>query len=366
LDLDKNQLAATEGVISGQPFFYGKTSSRIDFLESMKELTAHHKLKCLEYSNIVSALQESMGWQLNNLESVPFLPVRLFKHMDLLSVPRPEIFKEMLSSGTSGQSPSRIFLDRATAQRQTLVLSKLFKDFIGLDRPPILVIDSPETIRNRSTFSARAAGILGFSYFGRDLTFALNEDLTLNLEAISTFLKKNYSREILIFGFTSIIWKYFAQSDVLSNAHLDFSKGTLIHGGGWKKLSEQNISNEFFKATLKKEFGLERVVNYYGLVEQTGSLFFECPEGFLHSSNYAHVIIREPSKFSSLEAGKVGMLQLQSVLPISYPGHSILTEDIGEIVGTDDCNCGRSGQRFRIYGRIPEAEVRGCSDTFGG
>jgi hypothetical protein len=366
LDLDKNLLVATEGVISDQPFFYGKTSSRISFLESMKELTEYHKSKCLEYSNIVNALQESMGWELENLESVPFLPVRLFKHMDLLSVPRAEIFKEMLSSGTSGQSPSKIFIDRTTAQKQTIVLSKLFRDFIGLDRPPILVIDSPETIRNRNAFSARAAGILGFSYFGRDLTFALNENLTLNLEAISTFLKKNHSREILIFGFTSIIWKYFAQSEELSNAHLDFSNGTLIHGGGWKKLSQQNISNEFFKATLKKEFGLERVVNYYGLVEQTGSLFFECPRGFLHSSNYSQIIVREPDNFAALGPGKVGMLQLQSVLPISYPGHSILTEDIGEIVGIDDCDCGRSGQRFRIYGRIPEAEVRGCSDTFGG
>ena len=31
-----------------------------------------------------------------------------------------------------------------------------------------------------------------------------------------------------------------------------------------------------------------------------------------------------------------GLVQLISVLPTSYPGHNILTEDVGEIVGEND------------------------------
>jgi hypothetical protein len=36
---------------------------------------------------------------------------------------------------------------------------------------------------------------------------------------------------------------------------------------------------------------------------------------------------------------------------------------VGEIVGEDDCPCGRLGRTVKIHGRVPRAEVRGCSDT---
>ena len=52
-----------------------------------------------------------------------------------------------------------------------------------------------------------------------------------------------------------------------------------------------------------------------------------------------------------------------SPMAVSYPGHSLLTEDMGAILGVDDCPCGRKGKYFRIDGRIPQAEIRGCSDT---
>ena len=35
-----------------------------------------------------------------------------------------------------------------------------------------------------------------------------------------------------------------------------------------------------------------------------------------------------------------------SLLPTSYPGYNILTEDIGVIAGEDDCKCGLKGKYF--------------------
>ena len=60
---------------------------------------------------------------------------------------------------------------------------------------------------------------------------------------------------------------------------------------------------------------------------------------------------------------KRGLVQLISVLPTSYPGHNILTEDIGEIVGENDCVCGKGGKYFLIHGREEKSEIRGCSDV---
>ena len=53
-----------------------------------------------------------------------------------------------------------------------------------------------------------------------------------------------------------------------------------------------------------------------------------------------------------------------STLPKSYPGHSILTEDEGRMLGVDDCPCGRKGAYFEVAGRLKHAQIRGCSDTF--
>ena len=53
-----------------------------------------------------------------------------------------------------------------------------------------------------------------------------------------------------------------------------------------------------------------------------------------------------------------------SVLPHSYPGHSLISEDKGVLLGIDDCPCGRKGKYFQVLGRIKQAEIRGCSDTY--
>ena len=70
--------------------------------------------------------------------------------------------------------------------------------------------------------------------------------------------------------------------------------------------------------------------------------------------------------FSLCEPGEEGVLQVLSPLPRSYPGHSLLTEDLGVLLGEDDCPCGRKGKYFKVTGRVPRAEVRGCSDTYEG
>jgi hypothetical protein len=58
------------------------------------------------------------------------------------------------------------------------------------------------------------------------------------------------------------------------------------------------------------------------------------------------------------------LIQVVSALPASYPGHSLLTEDLGVVEGCDNPTTGMHGQYFRILGRLPRAELRGCSDTF--
>jgi phenylacetate-coenzyme A ligase PaaK-like adenylate-forming protein len=99
------------------------------------------------------------------------------------------------------------------------------------------------------------------------------------------------------------------------------------------------------------------------MVEQVGSVFFECEHGHLHTPLYADVIVRNPLTLAPSPMGEAGVIQVLSLLPRSYPGHSLLTEDMGTVLGEDDCPCGRQGRYFAVHGRMRNVEVRGCSDT---
>lgn len=228
----------------------------------------------------------------------------------------------------------------------------------------MLVVDSSVIVKDRALFSARGAGVLGFSMLGYDVTYALDENMALDIERVQAFLRKHSNEQILVFGFTFIIWQHFYSELKRFNIKLELDRGVMIHGGGWKKLADQAVDNETFKSEIRRTTGISRVYNYYGMVEQTGSIFMECENGFLHSSLFSDVLIRDFKDFTLAPRGVPGLIQLVSLLPQSYPGHSIITEDIGEIVGVDDCLCGRMGKYFRVHGRIKNSETRGCSDAY--
>lgn len=332
-------------------------------IEFMQDLTDFHYENCPSYNNF-SNLFQTFSTRPKSLEEIPYLPVRMFKKHDLMSLDRNKIFKTLTSSGTSGQSVSKIHLDRETAKRQSTVLSAITKDFIGNERLPMVIVDSDELINDRKKLNARAAGILGYSLFGRNHFYCLDKNLDLLVNELSDFLKKNNEKPILIFGFTFIIWQSLLQKALKRNIHLDFgNQSILIHGGGWKKLEDQKIDNAKFKQLLNKNLGITHVHNYYGMVEQVGSVFMECDHGHLHCPDFADVIIRNPLNLEVLPFHKEGVIQVLSILPLSYPGHSLLTEDLGIIHGEDDCPCGRKGKYFSVSGRMPMAELRGCSDT---
>jgi phenylacetate-coenzyme A ligase PaaK-like adenylate-forming protein len=345
------------------PYSLSSVDKKTVMLEAMRQLTQWHADKCTSYQKVLETLQVDPTC-LERLEDIPFLPVRLFKEFDLLSVPREEIFKTMTSSGTSGQQVSRIFLDKATASLQTKVLSRLMTDLLGKKRVPMLVFDSPSVLKERMAFSARGAGILGFSMFGLDVTYVLDSEMQINIAALESFLERHSDGPVFLFGFTFMIWQHLVKPLLNSGSRLPLDRGILLHGGGWKNLHDQAVDNVQFRQRLFEVAGLTRVVNYYGMVEQTGSLYMECEQGHLHAPVFSDVIVRRVEDFKPAAFGEEGVIEVLSMLPISYPGHSLLTEDRGTILGEDDCPCGRLGKYFHVHGRMAQAEVRGCSDTY--
>ena len=107
----------------------------------------------------------------------------------------------------------------------------------------------------------------------------------------------------------------------------------------------------------------KKIVDVYGLTEQLGTIYPDCPFGFKHTPLYVDIIVRNLNNFLPSAIGEKGYLQFLTPIPHSYPGISILSDDIGEIVGLDGCSCGRRGKFFKFNKRDEAVDLRGCGDT---
>ena len=92
------------------PYSLGKEEKHNLLNARLQELTRAHYESCAPYARMMDAV----GMDVKNLpdyESLPFLPVRLFKEMELRSCAAEDVVKTMTSSGTTGQQVSRIYLN---------------------------------------------------------------------------------------------------------------------------------------------------------------------------------------------------------------------------------------------------------------
>ena len=329
------------------------------FFKEIYKLTKFHYKNSKEYKKILDLLYPAKVKK--NIESIPFIPAKLFKDIELKSISNKKVFKILQSSGTSGGKTSKIYLDKENAQKQTSVLNEIASKILGKQRLPMLIVDEKKNIFISRKFDAKTAAVLGFSLFGSSHHY-LVKDKKIDYKILKNFMKRYSNNTFFIFGFTSYVYEFLIKK--INSKHLkeNFSNGILIHGGGWKKMEKIKISNKIFKKKLKNKLELKNIFNYYGLIEQTGSIFFECKDcGCFVTSRYSDVLIRDKN-FKILENNKVGFIQLLSLLPKSYPGHSILTEDMGEII-ENNCNSCFGKKKFLVHGRAEKSEIRGCSDV---
>ncbi len=342
------------------PYNLGTTQKKYLFRKQINELTKHHMSKCKKYNKIVNFLGFDKKKNYN-LENLPYLPVQIFKEIELISTEKNKIVKVINSSGTSSGKPAKIHLDKKNSSDQVNALKKIIQFHIGQQRLPMIVVDKKSSIYNQGIFDAKKAAFFGFAIFAKNFFYLINENGSIDYSGLNEFLKKNKSK-FLVFGFTYQIFEILFNRLENKKLKSNFKKAILLHGGGWKKMEDLKISNKNFKKLLSKKLKIKKFLNYYGLTEQTGSIFLECKCGYFVTSEYSDLFIRD-DELNLVDKSSKGLIQLISLLPTSYPGHNILTQDIGEIIDSSKCSCKLNGKRFVVHGRAPKAELRGCSDT---
>lgn len=304
------------------------------------------------------------------ISEIPPVQVSVFKEMGmaLRSVPEDEIKLTLQSSATSG-TPSSVVLDKLTSKRQAKAMVKVVGDFIGNERSPFLVMDVNPREGFRELLGARFAAVSGYLNFSSEVGYFLKVDKNnkyyFDMEGIRSFIRNlPDARPVVVFGFTYILF-----SEVLRPLHekgISFllpEGSKLIHIGGWKKLESEKIEKVAFNEMAAQVFGIraEDVIDIYGFTEQMGLNYPDCSCGYKHVPLYSEVIVRDAVTKSVLPPGEEGLLEFASIVPHSYPGNVVLTDDMGYI-DKKPCACGREGIRFGVTGRLKKAEVRGCGD----
>ena len=88
-----------------QPYKFTKEEKEVFLLKKLKELTSFHFSNCNEYYSLVKHRnfnKKSLSL-LDSINKIPWIPVRLFKHYDLKSIKKEDIYKTLYSSGTTGR-----------------------------------------------------------------------------------------------------------------------------------------------------------------------------------------------------------------------------------------------------------------------
>lgn len=347
-----------------------QSEKEVQLFGAMREVTQFHFDHCEHYRKLCMARDVNPN-NLSRLDDFIYLPTSFFKRNLLISVPEEKVVREVRSSATTSGVSSRMGLDRQTSRRQSKCFTKTIVNRIGNERRRFVVLDEPSTIENSEVVTARSSTIKSLLFLsnGTEAVLDQNEDGTLELhpERFCAALESVCARSkpAIVFGFTYVLYAFVVRRLKDEGKSFQLPAGSkILHIGGWKKLEEEKVTPEELVRDCADVFGvgLGDVVDLYGFTEQAGLIYPTCEYGQRHCPEWADIIVRDPITLESLPPGNEGLLEFLTPIQTSYPGHCVLTEDVGLITGVDDCPCGRKGRSFKLLGRAPDAEVRGCGD----
>lgn len=364
-----NSNNSIERLLNKKPFVLDISLKEKLFKKAMFESFKHH----IRNNELFNNYCKNQGFNLKDdsisLTEYPYLPVKIFKKKKLSSVPDKEVNTILNSSATSG-TPSTIVIDSITSKRQSIASTKVMSDYLGKQRCPFLILDEDPLSNISVEISARAAATRGFLMLSSNpeyLLFQTNGQLKFDIDKFESLLRlyEEKNQAICIFGFTYILYHYVIRALKEKRICFNLPKNLKIaHIGGWKKLESQKVTKEQFIEDLMEVFGVEEenIFDFYGFTEQMGLVYVSIGSLPKTVPVYSEIIIRDFQTLQPVKDGENGLIQILTPLPYSYPGISVLTEDVGRIVNRGVDKTGRIGTQFEIIGRAKKAETRGCGD----
>lgn len=352
-------------LIELEPFLYDKKNRDEIFFHAVIENFNYQLQNVPEFKRWAELNNIFDSGSIKSLEDLPFLPSSIFKYAVLSSSMSDS--KTIKSSGTTSQAKSTIILDKENAKRQTIVLAKILSSILGKKRKSFLIVDiDPKNDYKDNELSARYAGMSGYLIAASKRQYILNSienKLDLDFETFEDIIKTNELNDepIVFIGYTYMVFEKLLAVLKKNNHKIKCPDNTIfIHFGGWKKLKDKQVTKKELNNLMSSHLNIKEsnIIDIYGFTEQLGTVYPSIGSNGCIVPAYSEVLVRDPQSLKPVQDGDEGFLQFISPIPTSYPGLSILNDDLGRIISRS-----KKGIQFEVIGRPSDAEPRGCGDT---
>ena len=289
------------------------------------------------YHDYCAALRISPA-TITNIAAIPFLPISFFKTHRVESAPKGEPSLLFESSGTTGETPSRHYVQDAGIYEASLLHG--FEQFYGAVGQYTILALLPSYLERKNASLVHMAKTLMAHSQQPDNGFYISEWAQLH----DTLARLELAgRKTLLLGVT------FALLDFAEAYPTPLRHTIVMETGGMKGRREELTRNEVHNL-LKKQFGLQVVHSEYGMTELL-SQAYAVERGIFTCTNTMRVLVRDindPFDIKTAGTGGINIIDLANIHSCSF----IATEDIATL---------RADGTFEVLGRMDHSALRGCS-----
>lgn len=342
------------------------------FLAAMRESVEHHRSHCAFYKELIQASGYTTE-QLKRIEdiaSIPTIPVDLFKTHEVRSIEKDEIKIHATSSGTMGQK-SQIFIDKSTLKLGTRMIIKamLYHKFVSIIPTNYLILGYEPKAGNEMgnvkvlTGMTRLAPAKEKVFAIRSMGDAYKIDYFGVMSALKRYAKQRLP--VRIMGFPSYLYMMLTAMKEMNMSPLKLNKKSIVFtGGGWKKYNDMAIQKEALYALVEEMLGIpsENCRDFYSAVEHSVA-YPECRHHRMHVPIWSRVLIRDVNTLEPLGFNQAGFLNFISPLVSSMPLSSVLMGDMAVLRDGSQCGCGITTPYFEILGRAGTHVSKTCATS---
>ncbi len=310
-----------------------------DFNEIALEIFHYQAKKNKVYNNFLNLINCEIE-KVDSVETIPFLPIQLFKSHDVIieDLVPTKVFK---SSGTTDTGRSCHLVADLSIYEDSFI--KGFSHFYEDIKDYVVLALLPSYLEQGESSLVYMVDHLIKRSNHEESGYCLNklEETAAQLEELS---KQN--KKVLLIGVS------YALLDLIEFKNFKLGEQFVVMETGGMKGRREELTKEDLHSKLMKGFGVSNIHSEYGMTEllsqaySTGEAIFKTPP-------WMKVLIRDindPLAFQTKnKSGGINVIDLANLNSCSF----IATQDLGRI--------NKEEGSFSILGRFDNSDVRGCN-----
>ncbi len=233
------------------------------FVDAVRENLSHHSRHCLFYAEWLKRENFDIRSPVtaDDCARIPVLPASLFKHHEILSLPRESIRIHATSSGTQGQK-SQVFIDDDTLRLGTRMVVRCFAHHRLISPIPtnyIMLGYQPSTDNDVGAVKT-AMGVTRFApALHREFVLKKTADGYLPdwfgvLAALKRFEQQHLP--VRFVGFPSFLYRLLVALEKEKLTFMLNRQSLVLLGGGWKQFSNEQIDKHQLYAMAEERLGI--------------------------------------------------------------------------------------------------------------